>query len=190
MDLELNGKAFSLQLPLFGKHQAHNAAGAFLLAVKLGVPPVSAVASLQQMQPVAHRLVVTKDSAGVITIDDAYNSNPDGFRSALDVLQMMPGKRKLLVTPGMVELGERSEEEHKKIAEFAAKACDWIVIVAGKRIPEFKEALIQHGMAPKNIIERSTLDDARDWLNYHVTEGDVVLFENDLPDLYETPAAF
>lgn len=190
MELELNGKAYTLQLPLFGKHQAHNAAGAFLLGVKLGVPPVSAVAALQQMQQVSHRLVVTKDSAGVITIDDAYNSNPDGFRSALEVLQTMPGQRKILVTPGMVELGECSIVEHQKIAEIAAQVCDWIVIVAGKRIPEFKEGLTQHGMPDKNIIERNTLDEARDWLTYHVKEGDVVLFENDLPDLYETPAAF
>lgn len=190
MEMELNGKAFTLQLPLFGRYQAHNAAGAFLLGVKLGVPPVSAIAALQQMQPVAHRLVVTKDAAGIITIDDAYNSNPDGFLSALEVLKELPGLRRILVTPGMVELGERTAVEHDKVAESAAKVCDWIIIVAGSRIPEFKVSLIKYGLSPKNIIERNTLDDAREWLKYHLVDGDIVLFENDLPDLYESPAAF
>ncbi len=190
IELELHGKTYALQFPLFGKHQALNVAGAFLLGVKLGVPPVSAIAALQQMQPVAHRLDVQKDSAGITTIDDAYNSNPDGFRSALDVMKTMPGRRRILVTPGMVELGERSVEEHEKIAEYAAKSCDWIIIVAGSRIPEFKAALVKSGFPAKSIIERNTLREAREWLQYHLTEGDIVLFENDLPDLYESKNAF
>ena len=137
-----------------------------------------------------HRLVVQKGSDGFTSIDDAYNSNPTGFRSALEVLKILPGNRKILVTPGMVELGEKTDEEHRKIAPYATQNCDIICLVAPGRVPSFPKAIIEHGFPKENLHFFETLQTARKWLQTELKQGDVVLFENDLPDLYEVIKPF
>src|SRR5206468_1730600 len=71
-----------------------------------------------------------------IVIDDAYNSNPIGFASALGLLDVLcpPGGRRILVTPGMVELGAAHQEEHERIGRLAAKHVDVLVAVAPQRV--------------------------------------------------------
>lgn len=188
--LECLGKTHSFVMPLYGSHQALNAAGAFLAAVKLGVPAFTAVAAMQTAPQVRHRLEVRRDPGGVVTIDDAYNSNPAGFESALEVLRVLPGGRKILVTPGMVELGGKAREEHEKIAALAAPVCDIILVVAPSRIPWFAPALRENGFPAEKLLEFPSLAPAREWLGKNLLSGDAVLFENDLPDLYESPSAF
>ncbi len=188
--LVYNDKTYDILLPIHGLHQAHNAAGAFLAAVKLGVPPITAVAALQSVPPIAHRMVVERDSNGVTIIDDAYNSNPVGFKNALNLLRMLEGERKILVTPGMVELGERHEEEHYQIASIAASICDMVCLVAPHRITAMRRGLIESGFSEDNVYEFKTLKEARNWLSHFLRNGDVVLFENDLPDLLELQTAY
>ncbi len=188
--LECQGKSYTFDLPLHGAPQALNAAGAFLAGVLMGVPPLTAVAALQTVPTISHRLVVQRGTDGVITIDDAYNSNPIGFASALQVLQSLPGNRKILVTPGMVELGSESENAHRRLAPLAARACDRIALVASGRIPSFVSGLLENGFPRENLREFNSLGEARQWLQSELRPGDVVLFENDLPDLYEEPSAF
>ncbi|MFB3786314.1 MAG: UDP-N-acetylmuramoyl-tripeptide--D-alanyl-D-alanine ligase [bacterium] len=188
--LEYNEKTYTFDLPLHGAPQALNAAGAFLAGILMGVPPLTAVAALQTVPPISHRLVVQRGTDGITTIDDAYNSNPIGFASALQVLQSLPGGRKFLVTPGMVELGSESESAHRQLAPLAALACDRIALVAPGRIPSFVSGLLEKGFPRDNLCEFNTLGDARNWLQTELRPGDVVLFENDLPDLYEEPSAF
>ncbi|MDX9755372.1 MAG: UDP-N-acetylmuramoyl-tripeptide--D-alanyl-D-alanine ligase [bacterium] len=183
-------KEYTFLLPLYGNHQALNAAGAFLLACALGVPPITAIAALRHVPGINHRLVVQKDPQGITTIDDAYNSNPVGFQNALEVLEVLPGNKKILVTPGMVELGQRQEAEHAKLAPLAARACTDIYLIAAHRIPGFKEALLREGFAADRLREFPTLREARAVLQQEIQPGDVLLFENDLPDLYETRQVF
>lgn len=188
--LEYNEKRYTVDLPLFGEHQALNATGAFLASVKLGVAPVTAIAALRTAPPIDHRLVVKRDATGIVTIDDAYNSNPIGFQCALRVLDRLTGSRKILVTPGMVELGEAADEKHREIARLAASVCTFILVIAGHRFPAFKDELKQRRFPDERIVECQTLGEARGWLNRELRPGDVVLFENDLPDLYEAKSAF
>ena len=189
-DIEYMGKNYSFTVPIYGKHQALNATGAFLLAVSLGVPAITAIAALKTVPSINHRLAVQKGADGITMIDDAYNSNPAGFRNALDVLQILPGNRKILVTPGMVELGNRMDEEHALLGEYAATICSDICLIAAGRIRAFKEALLKKGFLEQNLHEFTTLNDAREWMKTELKPGDVVLFENDLPDLYETAKPF
>lgn len=188
--LNYENRDYTFTLPLYGRHQALNAAGAFLLACRLGTAPVSAIAALQTVPPINHRLVVQKSLDGIIMIDDAYNSNPEGFKNALEVLEILPGKPKVLVTPGMVELGERMNAEHENLAPLAARCSDIICLVAAHRISAFREALLQIGFPVENLYTFATLNEARSWLRENITSGGVILFENDLPDLYETGTAF
>jgi UDP-N-acetylmuramoyl-tripeptide--D-alanyl-D-alanine ligase len=188
--LRYNEKDYTMEMPIYGSHQALNATGAFLTSVKLGVAPITAIAALKTLPPINHRLVVEKDSNGLTTIDDAYNSNPTGFQCALEVLKKLPGSRRILVTPGMVELGESSEKEHRQIARQAVDICEYIIIIASQRIPFFRDEIKKQNYPENQVFEFETLDQAREWLKSKLQQGDVVLIENDLPDLYEAKSAF
>ena len=106
-------------------------------------------------------------------------------RAALDLLPVLGRQgRKILITPGMVELGEAHAEEHEKIGKKAGEICDVIIIVQGKRIPTFMEGARATG-STKTFIEVDTFQQANAWLDQNRKDGDVILIENDLPDLYE-----
>ncbi len=183
-------KDYKATIPLYGIHQAQNAVAAFLAAVKLGVPVVTALSAMKSIPPIPHRLVVERDPNGITWIDDAYNSNPVGFQNALEVLRVLPGKRKILVTPGMVELGDKNAEEHEKIGAKAAGICDLVCHVAPHRTPSFRQGLLKKQFLSENLYTFPSLLDTREWLNQQVRSGDVILFENDLPDVLETQSAF
>jgi len=188
--LAFDGKEYEIGLPIFGAHQAMNAAAAFLAAVRLGVPAVTALAALRNLPPIAHRLEVQTGAEGITIIDDSYNSNPIGFLNALETLRDLPGERKILVTPGMVELGAKEAEEHARVAAFAAHMCHRICLIRPQRVPTLRSALLQNGFSVDNLSEFDSLRDAQGWLTGQLRRGDVVLYENDLPDLYESPSAF
>ncbi len=188
--VDYQGKTYTFSIPIYGRHQALNATGAFLTAMSMGVAPITAIAALQTMPPITHRLVVQRSENGITTIDDAYNSNPAGFECALELLKSLRGNRKILITPGMVELGEKAEEAYRQIAPIAATACDLILLVAAHRMHSFRQSLLDQGFSSEKIREFATLREAQQWLNLDIRSGDVILYENDLPDLYETPTAF
>jgi len=143
-------------------------------------------ASLRSTPQIAHRLEVKRQSGGAIVIDDAYNSNPVGFASALALLDTLrqPGGRRILVTPGMAELGSEHEAEHARIGHLAAAHVDILVAVAPHRVAPliagFSEAAPE-----RTIVSCATFADARSWLDSNLAGNDVVLIENDLPDILE-----
>ena len=163
-----------------------NIALAFAAACSLGVPPGDIVASLRSMPQIAHRLEVKRQANGTIVIDDAYNSNPVGFASALELLDALrqPDGRRILVTPGMVELGAEHEAEHARIGSLAAEHADVLVAVAPHRVAPLEAAFC--AAAPeREIVSCAGFAEARAWLDHNLTERDVVLLENDLPSLLE-----
>lgn len=177
------GGRYTLNMPLFGLHHGHNAALAFAVAAMLGVPSDHIITALKSVPQIQHRLEVKRQPDGSVIIDDAYNSNPQGFASALDVLAVMPG-RKILITPGMVEMGEAHTEEHYKIGRRAGEVCDIALIVQSERIPSFVGGFGETGPR-KTLVKVASFAEASAWLDRNRTANDVVLLENDLPDLYE-----
>lgn len=182
------GQAYELRAPLFGLHQGRNIALAFAAAASLGLPPEDIVASLRTTPQIAHRLEVKRQTDGATIIDDAYNSNPVGFAAALQLLDTLrrPQGRRILVTPGMVELGSEHEAEHERIGRLAADHADILVAVAPHRVEPLAAAFSQ--AAPeREIVSCDTFAAASTWLERNLTARDVVLIENDLPDLLEQP---
>jgi UDP-N-acetylmuramoyl-tripeptide--D-alanyl-D-alanine ligase len=182
------GRRYELRAPLFGLHQGRNMALAFAAACDLGLDPDDVVASLRSTPQVTHRLEVKRQTNGSILIDDAYNSNPVGFASALSLLDTMrqPGGRRILVTPGMVELGSEHEAEHTRIGNLAAQYVDVLLAVAPHRVAPLATAF--RNTAPdRELVSCDTFADARNWLDRNLTSSDTVLLENDLPDLLERP---
>jgi UDP-N-acetylmuramoyl-tripeptide--D-alanyl-D-alanine ligase len=185
-EISWRGRGYELRAPLFGLHQGGNIALAFAAAGTLGLPPEDVVASLKSTPQIAHRLEVKRQGEGPVVIDDAYNSNPVGFASALALLDALrrPGGRRILVTPGMAELGSEHEAEHTRIGRLAAAHVDVLVAVAPHRVAPLATAFAE--AAPeRDIVSCPSFADAQIWLDRNLAGPDVVLIENDLPDLLE-----
>lgn len=180
------GEAYELRAPLYGLHHAGNIALAFAAACTLGMPPEDVVASLKSTPQIAHRLEVNRQAGGAIVIDDGYNSNPVGFASGLALLDMLrrPGGRRILVTPGMVELGGEHAAEHARIGRLAAEHVDILLAVAPHRVAPLAAAF-RDAAAEREIVSCPTFSDAKTWLERNLGRSDVVLIENDLPDILE-----
>ncbi len=168
---------------LLGRHNALNMLAAFAVAHEKGMAPETIARGLWKVNPVPHRLELKRGGA-ITIIDDAFNSNPVGAAMALEVLQAMPGGKKIIITPGMVELGEKEAEENKAFAEKAAKACDYIILVGLKHSLPLQEGLAAAQYPQTQFYVAADLTDARQHLQTIVAPGDYVLFENDLPDTY------
>jgi UDP-N-acetylmuramoyl-tripeptide--D-alanyl-D-alanine ligase len=185
-EVQWRGGRYTLRAPLYGLHQGRNIALAFAAACTLGLALEDVVAALRSTPQIAHRLEVKRQGDGAILIDDAYNANPVGFASALGLLDVLrqPEGRRILVTPGMVELGAAHDEEHARIGRLAAEHVDVLLAVAPHRVEPLARAFA--AAAPeREVVPCSTFAEARAWLDHNLGRGDVVLIENDLPDLYE-----
>lgn len=185
IQLRWNDATHFLDVPLYGLHHADNAVLAFATACALGIDPQTVINALKSTPQIPHRLHVKPMNKGLI-IDDAFNSNPLGFRSALDLLYLLgTKKRKILITPGIVELGKAHDEVHKNIGIAAAQSCDIALVVHPQRIPTFIQGFNQEKRADQTLYEMETFAQAQEWINDNMQEGDVILIENDLPDVYE-----
>jgi UDP-N-acetylmuramoyl-tripeptide--D-alanyl-D-alanine ligase len=183
----VDGQFVHLFAPLFGEHHGRNMALAFGMARELGISPDNIVMALRTVPQIDHRLEIRRDSSGVMYIDDAYNSNPTGFENALNLLADLPAAdgRKILVTPGIVELGAKHDVIHADLGAKAANIVDIALVVRGDRIPTFIRSFNDRSNGPQ-LIEFHSFAEANMWLEKNLTPNDIVLLENDLPDLYES----
>ncbi len=168
---------------LLGRHHAYNMVAAFAVAHEMGMEPQMIARGLFKVNPVPHRLELRRGGA-ITIIDDAFNSNPVGAAMALEVLAAMPGGKKIIITPGMVELGAKEAEENKAFAEKAAAVCDHIILVGKKHSAPLQEGLAAAAYPKEKSYVAADLADARTHLQTIAAPGDYVLFENDLPDTY------
>ena len=121
-------------------------------------------------------------------IDDAYNSNPTGAKMALEVLRnfrRMEGGRRIVVTPGFVELGERQAELNKELGREIATACDIAIVVNKTNRDAISSGITEQGFDKTNLIEADSFAEASAKLSQMLRAGDVVLYENDLPDSFK-----
>lgn len=180
---EKRGIDVELATPLLGRHQALNAAAATIVALLAGVPLDKAVGGLGSMPQVEHRLQVIPTPAPITVIDDSYNANPTGVHNGLEVLEQFAGGR-ILVTPGMVELGSKEDEENVRYGEHAAHVCSHVILMASPSARAVGRGLAR-AAGPKAIVHTvETLEAAQEVIARVARPGDVVLFANDLPDTY------
>ena len=182
--LHWKGKAYPGSTPLHGRPMLSNLMAAFTMAAAQGVHPDVLLAVIRTLKPVDNRLQVQHNGA-VTWINDAYNSNPAGFHAALDVLAGVPGTRRILVTPGMVELGDQQAEKNREVAAHAARVADRVYLVGETNRVALAAGLVDGGAKNESVRWFARRDDAFAALAKDQAPGDVVLIENDLPDLYE-----
>ena len=159
-----------------------NAASAAAVALELGLPAEAVLARLSCLPSPPNRLQRYAAAGGYIVLDDTFNSNPVGARLALGRLSAeAAGGRRVVVTPGMVELGASQFDENAAFAEAASALATDLVVVARTN----REALLagaRRSPGGATVITFSRLDEAVKWVRGHLAAGDAVLYENDLPD--------
>ncbi len=169
---------------LLGEHSIQNILLAAAVASDLGLSLKQIAHGIEKLQPVKNRLELMNRPGGFTIINDAFNSNPVGAKAALHVLKEFP-KRRIIITPGMVELGA---DEAKYNYEFGCEmaSCVDIAIVIGKnRVKPMIDGLKETGFPEENIFRVDSLNDSTRLLHTLVLPTDTVLYENDLPDHYE-----
>jgi UDP-N-acetylmuramoyl-tripeptide--D-alanyl-D-alanine ligase len=170
---------------LLGRHNVANLLAAAAVGAALDLPLDAIGRALSRVTPPAHRLApILNRQAGIVVIDDAYNSNPVGAAAALEVLAAHQADRRVLVTPGMVELGDREVEENERFGSQAAAVCDLVVLVGEERSRPIRAGLSAADFPDERIHVVANSSEAQALLAKTTRRGDVVLFENDLPDLY------
>jgi UDP-N-acetylmuramoyl-tripeptide--D-alanyl-D-alanine ligase len=187
--LRRDAEEVTVRSRLLGRHNVANLLAAAAVGTSLELPLDAIARALARVSPPAHRLApILNRQAGIVVIDDAYNSNPVGAAAALEVLASHQAQRRLLVTPGMVELGEREAEENERFGTQAAAVCDLVVLVGEERSKPILAGLSAASFPDSQIHVVANTSEAQALLANTTRRGDVVLFENDLPDLYSEDA--
>lgn len=178
-----DGETERFQMRLIGAHNVINVVGAIAVANKLGIALRDLRIPVRRIQPVEHRMEM-KEHGLVTIIDDAYNSNPVGSKAAVETLAMFEGVR-ILITPGMVELGEKEAEYNYKFGTYAADCCDYILLVGKKHTEPIREGALSKGFPEDKCLAYDRLEDAVSYAYAIKEQGHkYILLENDLPDNY------
>ena len=138
---------------------------------------------IRKIKPIEHRLQLIRHPDGLNVIDDAFNSNIRGARQAFDVLKQFP-KQRIIVTPGMVELGAQEIYMNTEFGKAMSGCCDTAILVGKKRSEAIRMGLLENGFPEEDVKVVSSLTEATALLREIAGAGDTVLFENDLPDNY------
>ena len=178
-----DGETETFSMKLVGAHNVINVMGAIAVAHELGISLADLRIPVRKLKSVPHRMEM-KTQGDVTIIDDAFNSNPVGSRAAVETLAMMDGMR-ILITPGMVELGSNEEKYNRLFGTYAADCCDRIFLVGRKHTEPIKEGILEKGFPEKHIEVFDNVQDAIARAYAVKTEQHkYILLENDLPDNY------
>lgn len=174
----------TINMPLLGAHNIYNMLFAATVARKLGLRDRTIELAARKVQQVEHRLQLKKQG-DIYVIDDAFNSNPVGAKNAVDILSMFDTGQKIIITPGMIELGDIQDQENHKFGQTIAKAdLDLVLLVGEKQTKPILEGYKSVKPDLPNLKVVQSLYEANDALADFAKPGDVVLYENDLPDTY------
>ena len=179
-----DGETQEFSTKLIGRHNVLNIVGAIAVSHKMGIALKDLRSAVRKLEGVPHRLQLS-DKGNMTIIDDAYNSNPSGTKAALEALSLFNGY-KILVTPGMVELGSKQDELNREFGQNAADVCDYVVLVGEKQAVPIKAGLLDKNYDESKIYVASNINDALTHVYALNSQGKkkIVLLENDLPDNY------
>lgn len=180
-----NGEHYSSRL--LGVGNLLNILASIAVADHLGVPANKQRNAIARLQPVEHRLSM-KVANGITVLDDAYNSNPTGAKMSLGVLKEFAvgeGNKRIVITPGFVEMGTRQADANKELGRTIAVSCDYAIIVNAVNREAIKSGIEEGGLPAEKYFLADSLNHAHQQLAKILRPGDVVLYENDLPDNFK-----
>lgn len=176
-------ETYSFETPLLGKFNIYNILAGIALSRELGIEIDKLQKVVSKLRPTEHRLELKKYNDKITFIDDAFNSNPDGAKMALEVLDLMPGK-KVIVTPGMIDLGEKEYELNKNFGKQISEVVDAVVLVGEKQTKPILDGLKEANFDSKNIYVLNDVKEAFPLVTSLYNKETFVLLENDLPDIF------
>lgn len=184
-DVVIPGKEnIKIKTRLLGNLNILNIVGAVAIADKLGLTPEEIKMGAKYIRPVPHRLELKQNPNGSIIIDDAYNSNNRGAKMALDVLKSFEHRKRILITPGIVELGDKMTEINQELGRNAAESSDFIILVGANQAVPIYNGIKEKNYPESQVFIAKNLQEALGKMNEIITADSVVLLENDLPDNY------
>lgn len=169
---------------LVGECNVSNLLAAIIVALRLGVPVEKIKRAVNRIEAVEHRLSMRNTPGGLTIIDDAFNSNPTGSSMALDVLASMDGRR-IIITPGMIELGSEQYNLNREFGAKIAVSADVAIVVGEYNREAIIEGIGSESDCDIEIIEAPSFAEAQRILTAMARRGDIVLYENDLPDTFK-----
>ena len=171
-----------LETKLLGDANVYNIIEAVALAYELGLTLDQIKVGVKRINTIEHRLEL-KRMGNITIIDDAYNSNPVGAKMAVDVLNMMDGK-KIIVTPGMIELGDKQYEYNMEFGRQIAKVCDEIILVGKEQTVPILDGIKKEKFDEKKVHILNDVKEAFPLMRKLSSKNTFVLLENDLPDIF------
>ncbi len=180
--LTINKNSYNCKTMLLGEHNIENILLCVQFAKILGLSDEQILFGIAELKPIPHRLELIKTDSNII-LDDSYNASVDGSSMALKTLKNF-GKRRIVITPGLVELGEKEKEENTNFGKKIAEVADIVVIVNKQNFEAIKQGLNEKGFKDENIYQATTLEQAKILMKDFIKKDDAILFENDLPDNY------
>ena len=187
-----NGVTFMLdaeeyETKLLGRGNLLNILAAIAATKHLQIPASKQKAAITRLQPVEHRLSMRRAN-GITILDDAYNSNPSGAAMAIEVLKNFnvgTGNKRIIITPGFVEMGQKQYDANKTLGSHIAQGCDYAIIVNETNREAIKSGIEQEKFDSRKTYFAANLNEAHAHLATILKAGDVVLYENDLPDNFK-----
>lgn len=184
-NLSIKGKApTSFTIPFLAEYIIPTIQAAVEIGLKLKVTNDNIKRGILDLKPVPHRLQLIPGQSGVLVIDDSYNANPESVKEALRVFSRFDNKRKVYITPGLVETGEKTKEIHYNIGKNLSRVADLVVLIKNTVTPDIAEGLTKNGFPAESIKWFDSTRELYMALPSFVRPGDVVLFQNDWSDNY------
>ena len=176
-------QTYTIKTQLIGRHNIGPIVACVQIAEKLGLDKKHIEASLATMRPYEHRMEPRLQQDAWI-IDDTYNGNIDGMTAGLALLAELSAKRKIYVTPGLVDQGKETKAVHTALGECIAQAAPGIVVLMKNSVqPYIAQGMQNGGYSGQLRVEDDPLG-FYTHLNEFIAAGDVVLLQNDWPDNY------
>ncbi len=177
-----------LELKLLGEYALGDVDAAIKIGKLLGMSNEQLRQGFENIKPIQHRLQPILSSQNVLIIDDAYNGNPDGAAEAIKVLSRFTNRRKLYITPGLVETGKAAPEVHRQIGRQLAQAADVVILIRNSVTPFIAEGMKSANQriseSASQIIWFDTAQEAHSELKNILKPNDVIVFQNDWGDQY------
>lgn len=123
------------------------------------------------------RMEILKLDNEITIINDSYNASYDSMKAAIEYLANTNSTRKIAVLGDMFELGEFSEQLHRKVGKEVAKNRIDLLFVIGNDSKYIAEEAEKEGMYKGNIVCFSERDALIENLKNIMEKGDTILFK-------------
>lgn len=180
-----DGFSLDMETRLLGECNISDILAAVVIALQTGVSPDKIRYAVSTIEQVEHRLSMKQTPGGVIIIDDAFNSNPSGSKMAVDVLAHFNKGKRIIVTPGMIELGDQQFRLNKEFGKYLGDNIDVAIVVGEYNREAIVKGIEESKLKKEDLHVVASFNEAQGVLSRILAPGDAVLYENDLPDTFK-----